>query len=95
MLLHNSGTWVLCDYGSTTAWSGHHEGSNAILVAEEDIRKHTTPAYRPPEARMHACIVACRCTYVAICQDDTAPGCSSANEQVDRSCSCGWVVAYR
>ena len=49
VLLHNNGTWVLCDYGSTSSWSGHYEGSNDILVAEEDIRKHTTPAYRPPE----------------------------------------------
>jgi AP2-associated kinase len=53
VLLHASGTWVLCDYGSTTAWAGRHEGSDAILLAEEDIRRHTTPAYRPPEARMH------------------------------------------
>ncbi len=53
VLHHSNGTWVLCDYGSTSAWSGHHEGSNDILVAEEDIRKHTTPAYRPPEVTLN------------------------------------------
>ena len=61
MLHHNSGTWVLCDYGSTSSWSGHYEGSNDILVAEEDIRKHTTPAYRAPEVSTCGPSAACLC----------------------------------
>ena len=49
VLQHSNGDWVLCDFGSTTSWVGHYEGANAIMVAEEDVRKNTTPAYRPPE----------------------------------------------
>ena len=49
VLQHSNGCWVLCDFGSTTSRVGHYEGANAIMVAEEDVRKHTTPAYRPPE----------------------------------------------
>ena len=49
VLQHSSESWVLCDFGSTTDWSGHYEGANDIMVAEEDVRKYTTPAYRPPE----------------------------------------------
>ncbi len=52
MLLHNNGTWVLCDFGSTTSWAGRYEGSNEIMVAEENIRKYTTPAYRAPEVTL-------------------------------------------
>lgn len=49
VLLHNNGTWVLCDFGSATSWAGCYEGSNEIMVAEENIRKYTTAAYRAPE----------------------------------------------
>ncbi len=49
VLQHSDGSWVLCDFGSTTSWSGHYEGTNEIMVAEEEVRKYTTPAYRPPE----------------------------------------------
>ncbi len=49
VLLHSNGTWVLCDFGSASTWAGHYEGANQIMVAEEHIRKYTTPAYRPPE----------------------------------------------
>jgi len=51
ILQHSNGSWVLCDFGSTTNWSGRYEGANDIMVAEEEIRKYTTPAYRPPEVR--------------------------------------------
>ncbi|KAK9835144.1 hypothetical protein WJX81_001027 [Elliptochloris bilobata] len=49
ILLHNNGTWVLCDFGSASSWSGSYDTTDAVLVAEEHIRKHTTPAYRAPE----------------------------------------------
>jgi len=52
VLLHNNGTWVLCDFGSTTSWSGRYEGSNAIMMAEEHVRKYTTAAYRAPEVAL-------------------------------------------
>lgn len=51
MLLHNQGHWVLCDFGSTTSFAGVYESTNAIMAAEEVIRKYTTPAYRAPEVR--------------------------------------------
>ena len=49
VLLHQQGHWVLCDFGSTTTFAGVYESSNAIMAAEEIIRKYTTPAYRAPE----------------------------------------------
>ncbi len=54
VLQHSNGSWVLCDFGSTTGWSGHYEGTNEIMVAEEEVRKYTTPAYRPPEVGMRS-----------------------------------------
>ena len=49
VLLHQQGHWVLCDFGSTTTFAGVYESTNAIMAAEEIIRKYTTPAYRAPE----------------------------------------------
>ena len=54
VLLHGNGTWVLCDFGSASSWAGTYDSTDAVLVAEEYIRKYTTPAYRPPEARRPA-----------------------------------------
>lgn len=51
VLLHQQGHWVLCDFGSTTTFAGVYESTNAIMAAEEIIRKYTTPAYRAPEVR--------------------------------------------
>jgi len=51
VLLHQQGHWVLCDFGSTTSFAGVYESTNAIMAAEEIIRKYTTPAYRAPEVR--------------------------------------------
>jgi len=39
---------VLCDFGSTTSRAQAYSG-NELLIEEEKIRKHTTPAYRAPE----------------------------------------------
>ena len=55
VLLHQAGHWVLCDFGSTTAFAGVYESANAIMVAEELIRKYTTPAYRAPEVGCPVC----------------------------------------
>jgi AP2-associated kinase len=49
ILLHNNGSWVLCDFGSTTSWSGVYQSTNDVMMGEEIIRKYTTPAYRAPE----------------------------------------------
>ena len=50
VLLHEDDAWVLCDYGSVSTWAGIHETSNQIMIAEDEIRRHTTAAYRAPEA---------------------------------------------
>ena len=49
VLLHEDDSWVLCDYGSVSTWAGVHETSNQIMIAEDEIRRHTTAAYRAPE----------------------------------------------
>jgi AP2-associated kinase len=45
------GTWVLCDFGSTRpgAFVAAAASPEEIVVEEDTIRKHTTPAYRAPE----------------------------------------------
>lgn len=40
---------MLADYGSASRRSGVIEGADAIMMAEDDIRRSTTPAYRAPE----------------------------------------------
>ena len=49
VLLHASGRWVLCDFGSATSWAGVHQGTDSIMMAEDEVRRRTTPAYRAPE----------------------------------------------
>ena len=49
MLLRLDGTWVLADFGSASRAAGVVEGAAAIMRAEDDIRRATTPAYRAPE----------------------------------------------
>ena len=49
MLLRLDGTWVLADFGSASRAAGVVEGAAAIMHAEDDIRRATTPAYRAPE----------------------------------------------
>lgn len=43
------GTWVLCDFGSATSRARVYVGPEEIAAEEDNIRKHTTPAYRAPE----------------------------------------------
>ena len=40
---------MLADFGSASRVSGVIEGAAAIMRAEDDIRRATTPAYRAPE----------------------------------------------
>ena len=49
MLRRIDGAWVLADYGSASRRSGVIEGADAIMIAEDDFRRSTTPAYRAPE----------------------------------------------
>ncbi len=49
VLLRLDNTWVLADFGSASRAAGVIEGSVAIMRAEDDIRRSTTPAYRAPE----------------------------------------------
>ena len=43
--------WVLADFGSATTRPPAPVGASAAALAdaEDDVRRHTTPAYRPPE----------------------------------------------
>lgn len=49
VLMLPDGSWILCDYGSATVRAGVYDTVEARAAEEEVIRKHTTPAYRPPE----------------------------------------------
>jgi hypothetical protein len=45
------GTWVVCDFGSSTSRAQLYDTPAEIAAEEDVISKHTTPAYRPPEVR--------------------------------------------
>ena len=49
MLRRADGAWLLADFGSASRRSGTIEGPDAIMAAEDDFRRNTTPAYRAPE----------------------------------------------
>ncbi|KAF6255608.1 serine/threonine protein kinase 7 [Scenedesmus sp. NREL 46B-D3] len=49
VLMLPDGTWVLCDFGSTTTRAQVYETAEAMAAEGEVISRHTTPAYRPPE----------------------------------------------
>lgn len=40
---------MLCDFGSATPRAKKYETASEIGEEEENIRRHTTPAYRAPE----------------------------------------------
>jgi serine/threonine protein kinase len=46
-----AGRWKLCDFGSATTRAQVYDSASERALAEEDIQKHTTPAYRAPEVR--------------------------------------------
>ncbi|CAI9103203.1 OLC1v1001649C1 [Oldenlandia corymbosa var. corymbosa] len=49
LLLGPDGLWKLCDFGSTTTNHKRFEKPEEMGIEEDNIRKHTTPAYRAPE----------------------------------------------
>ncbi|XP_020110159.1 probable serine/threonine-protein kinase DDB_G0276461 isoform X2 [Ananas comosus] len=49
VLLGSDGAWKLCDFGSTTTNHKCFDRPEEMGVEEDNIRKHTTPAYRAPE----------------------------------------------
>ncbi|RZR99343.1 hypothetical protein BHM03_00028862 [Ensete ventricosum] len=50
VLLAPSGAWKLCDFGSTSTNHKCFDKPEEMGIEEDIIRKHTTPAYRAPEA---------------------------------------------
>ncbi|PSS11978.1 Serine/threonine-protein kinase [Actinidia chinensis var. chinensis] len=49
VLLGSDGLWKLCDFGSTSTNHKRFERPEDMGIEEDNIRKHTTPAYRAPE----------------------------------------------
>ncbi|KAI8571708.1 hypothetical protein RHMOL_Rhmol01G0140400 [Rhododendron molle] len=49
VLLGPDGLWKLCDFGSTSTNHKRFERPEEMGIEEDNIRKHTTPAYRAPE----------------------------------------------
>ncbi|KAJ4970664.1 hypothetical protein NE237_003763 [Protea cynaroides] len=49
LLLGPDGMWKLCDFGSTSTNHRRFERPEEMGIEEDNIRKHTTPAYRAPE----------------------------------------------
>ncbi|KAL2935970.1 hypothetical protein RDABS01_019088 [Bienertia sinuspersici] len=49
LLLGSEGLWKLCDFGSTSTNHKRFEKAEEMGIEEDNIRKHTTPAYRAPE----------------------------------------------
>ncbi|KAK4253657.1 hypothetical protein QN277_010304 [Acacia crassicarpa] len=49
LLLGPDGLWKLCDFGSTSTNHKRFEKAEEMGIEEDNIRKHTTPAYRAPE----------------------------------------------
>ncbi|CAN6453893.1 unnamed protein product [Victoria cruziana] len=49
LLLGPDDAWKLCDFGSTSIKHKRYERPEEMGIEEDNIRKHTTPAYRAPE----------------------------------------------
>ncbi|KAL0429309.1 UNVERIFIED_CONTAM: putative serine/threonine-protein kinase DDB [Sesamum radiatum] len=49
LLLGSDGLWKLCDFGSISTNHKRFEKPEEMGIEEDNIRKHTTPAYRAPE----------------------------------------------
>lgn len=48
-MLGSDGLWKLCDFGSASTNHKRFEKPEEMGIEEDNIRKHTTPAYRAPE----------------------------------------------
>jgi AP2-associated kinase len=49
VLLAADGAWKLCDFGSVSTNHKIFDRPEEMGIEEDNIRKHTTPAYRAPE----------------------------------------------
>ncbi|KAJ6852504.1 putative serine/threonine-protein kinase [Iris pallida] len=49
VLLGSDGVWKVCDFGSTSTNHKCFDKAEEMGIEEDNIRKHTTPAYRAPE----------------------------------------------
>ncbi|RCV11149.1 hypothetical protein SEVIR_2G168600v4 [Setaria viridis] len=49
VLLDPDGAWKLCDFGSVSTNHKRFDKPEEMGIEEDNIRKHTTPAYRAPE----------------------------------------------
>ncbi|KAL5201377.1 hypothetical protein ABZP36_035731 [Zizania latifolia] len=49
VLLGADGAWKLCDFGSVSTNHKYFDKPEEMGIEEDNIRKHTTPAYRAPE----------------------------------------------
>ncbi|XP_058070867.1 uncharacterized protein LOC131219738 isoform X2 [Magnolia sinica] len=49
VLLGPDGAWKLCDFGSISTNHKRFDRAEEMGIEEDNIRKHTTPAYRAPE----------------------------------------------
>ncbi|KAF6158768.1 hypothetical protein GIB67_040282 [Kingdonia uniflora] len=49
ILLGHDGLWKVCDFGSISTNHQRFERPEDMGIEEDNIRKHTTPAYRAPE----------------------------------------------
>ena len=56
LLLGSDGLWKLCDFGSTSTNHKRFEKPEEMGIEEDNIRKHTTPAYRAPEVEGDLCL---------------------------------------
>lgn len=55
VLLGADGAWKLCDFGSTSTNHKCFDRPEEMGIEEDNIRKHTTPAYRAPEFLTYRC----------------------------------------
>ncbi|KAF6150972.1 hypothetical protein GIB67_026893 [Kingdonia uniflora] len=49
ILLEHDGLWKVCDFGSISTNHQRFKRPEDMGIEEDNIRKHTTPAYRAPE----------------------------------------------
>jgi AP2-associated kinase len=59
LLIGEDGRCKLCDFGSASTRHRAFVGEREITAAKEEIRRHTTPAYRAPEQVRSCCWRVC------------------------------------